>query len=192
MEKYKGQDKLYFIVSGLREIKETIKEGLAEIAKAQRTTCAKPAISCSENLVTITCATSGAEIHYTTDGSVPTKDSPLYSEAFAITEDTTVKAVAVLLDKNDSEVATAECAFTPTCATPVFGEGVTKTVTCATEGATIHYSDDGEDPSETSPVVEDGEIDCGVYDVPTVLKAIAIKDGFLDSAVASVTYTPQG
>ena len=37
----------------------------------------------------------GAEIHYTTDGSVPTSESNLYSEAFSLSETTTVKAIAI-------------------------------------------------------------------------------------------------
>ena len=37
----------------------------------------------------------GAEIHYTTDGSVPTAESTLYSEALTLTETTVVKAISV-------------------------------------------------------------------------------------------------
>ena len=37
----------------------------------------------------------GAEIHYTTDGSDPTAQSTLYSEAFTLTEAGTVKALAI-------------------------------------------------------------------------------------------------
>ena len=37
----------------------------------------------------------GAEIHYTTDGSDPTAQSTLYSEAFTLTEAGTVKAIAI-------------------------------------------------------------------------------------------------
>jgi predicted histone-like DNA-binding protein len=37
----------------------------------------------------------GAEIHYTTDGSVPTAESTLYSEAFTLSDTTTVKAIAI-------------------------------------------------------------------------------------------------
>ena len=46
----------------------------------------------------------GAEIHYTTDGSTPTAESTLYSEAFTLTENTTVKAIAIK-DGQSSEVA---------------------------------------------------------------------------------------
>jgi hypothetical protein len=37
----------------------------------------------------------GAEIHYTTDGSNPTAESPVYSESFTLSETTTVKAIAI-------------------------------------------------------------------------------------------------
>ena len=44
---------------------------------------------------TISCATAGASIHYTVDGSTPTSASTAYSGAIALTDTTTVKAVAV-------------------------------------------------------------------------------------------------
>ena len=44
--------------------------------------------------VTIT-GPSDAEIRYTTDGSDPTAESELYSEAFTLNETTTVKAIAI-------------------------------------------------------------------------------------------------
>ena len=46
----------------------------------------------------------GAEIHYTTDGSVPTAESAVYSEAFSLSTTTTVKAIAIK-DGVSSEVA---------------------------------------------------------------------------------------
>ena len=44
---------------------------------------------------TISCATAGASIYYTVDGSTPTSASTAYSGAIALTDTTTVKAVAV-------------------------------------------------------------------------------------------------
>ena len=49
-------------------------------------------------------AADGAEIRYTLDGSTPTASSTLYSEAFTVTETTSVKAIAIK-DGQTSEVA---------------------------------------------------------------------------------------
>ena len=57
--------------------------------------------------VTITCATEGTKIYYTTDGSAPTTSSKLYEGAFTISATTIVKAIAVKDGMVDSEIATA-------------------------------------------------------------------------------------
>ena len=44
--------------------------------------------------ISLTCADSEAEIHYTTDGSEPTMKSPVYKSSFVILKTTTVKAKA--------------------------------------------------------------------------------------------------
>ena len=49
----------------------------------------------------------GAEIRYTTDGSTPTAESTLYSEAITLSDTTTVKAIAIK-DGNSSQVSTKE------------------------------------------------------------------------------------
>ena len=49
-------------------------------------------------------AEQGAEIRYTTDGSTPTAESTLYSEAFTLSDSATVKAIAIMGDQS-SEVA---------------------------------------------------------------------------------------
>ena len=44
--------------------------------------------------ISMTCADPNAEIHYTTDGSEPTKKSPVYSKSFIVLKTTTIKARA--------------------------------------------------------------------------------------------------
>lgn len=56
--------------------------------------------------VTLSCATAGATIHYTTDGSDPTASSKVYSDAFPLFATTTVKAVALKADVEKSDLAT--------------------------------------------------------------------------------------
>ena len=56
--------------------------------------------------VTISCETEGADIYYTTDGTVPTTESILYTKPFCITENTTVNAVAIV-NGEESQMVTA-------------------------------------------------------------------------------------
>lgn len=56
--------------------------------------------------VTISCATDGAAIYYTTDGTNPSAQSTRYTAAVTISQTTTLKAVAVK-DGNTSSVTTA-------------------------------------------------------------------------------------
>ena len=75
---------------------------------SQAATVAAPVISGDTSFadtatVTIT-AEQGAEIRYTTDGTVPTASSSLYSDQLTLTNTTTVKAIAIK-DGVSSEVA---------------------------------------------------------------------------------------
>ena len=75
---------------------------------SQNQTLAAPVISGDTSFadtatVTIT-AEQGAEIRYTTDGTVPTASSSLYSDQLTLTNTTTVKAIAIK-DGQSSEVA---------------------------------------------------------------------------------------
>lgn len=63
--------------------------------------------------VSITCATSGAKIYYTTDGTEPTNASPEYTTPFELTETKTVKAIAYV-DGQASAVATKTFTFIET------------------------------------------------------------------------------
>lgn len=58
--------------------------------------------------VTISCATNGATVHYTVDGTDPTSSSASYSAPIIITATTTIKAIAVKDGMADSEVAAAQ------------------------------------------------------------------------------------
>ena len=57
--------------------------------------------------VSISCATEGATIYYTTNGNDPTTSSSIYSAPFTITATTTVKAFAVKSGYDNSAIATA-------------------------------------------------------------------------------------
>lgn len=69
-----------------------------------------PAITCADNMVTIT-ADAGCEIYYTTDDTTPTTSSTKYNNSpFPITANTTVKAIAVK-DGKSSPVTTKDCEY---------------------------------------------------------------------------------
>ncbi len=93
-----------------------------------------------EQAVTISCATDGAVIHYTTNGSEPTAESQTYSDPISISESTTVRAIAVMDGMTDSPVS--EAAYT------IVAAPVAYTVTYKVVGGT--WSDDStEDKTET-------------------------------------------
>lgn len=140
--------------------------------------------------VTITSATEGANIYYTTDDSKPTSGSTLYSDEITINSAVTIKAIAIK-DGNSSDVASAEYTIKKV-ATPAFsvaaGEvipGTTVTLSTTTKDATIHYTIDGTDPTESSSTYSEA---ITISEAMTI-KAIASKTNWDDSDIASVEYT---
>ena len=146
--------------------------------------------------VSIACATEGATIYYTTNGSTPTTSSTKYTGAITVSSAMTIKAIAVKEGNyTNSEVATAsytikarEVVATPTFS-PAGGEvqnGASVTISCATSGATIYYTTNGSTPT-TSSTKYTGAI---TVSSAMTIKAIAVKDGYYtNSAVATASYT---
>ncbi|OMD33706.1 hypothetical protein BSK56_33910, partial [Paenibacillus borealis] len=106
---------------------------------------------------TLSSATSGAVIYYTTDGTTPTISSTLYSGAITLTSAKTIKAIAVKPGMTDSTVLsesytiTAQQVAAPT-ANPAGGEvasGTEVTLSSATSGAVIYYTTDGTTPTSS-------------------------------------------
>ena len=95
-------------------------------------TVATPAFSLASGAVnsgtevTISCATDGAKIYYTKDGSNPTAESTEYTDAISVTPPMTLKAIAVKDGVNNSSVASASYLIIPTKATCVPGDFVLK------------------------------------------------------------------
>ena len=115
------------------------------------TTVEAPTVTISTSgSVTLACATSGAAIYYTTDGSAPTSSSTKYSSAFTVASGTTVKAIAVK-DGTSSSV-TSQTYTKASVSAPVISitsAGVV-TITCATSGAAIYYDTGGATPTTSS------------------------------------------
>ena len=141
--------------------------------------------------VTIACATEGATIRYTTDGSDPNGSSAECTGAIHLTSTTTLKARAFMAGMTDSEVASAT--FTIAVPTPTFTpnggsflDWVDVTIGCATASAAIRYTTDGSDPTPSHGTVYADPIR---LTATTTVKAIAYKSGLSNSAVASATFT---
>jgi hypothetical protein len=152
----------------------------------------------TDQAVTIACATPGAAIHYTTDGSTPGAGSPAYAGPIAVRGNgtsVTIRAIGVKAGMQDSivsgatyviaYVAVAQPTFSPPGGTYATDQAVT--IASATPGAEIHYTTDGSMPTGasaryTAPVAVAG------MGTRITLIAVATKAGMADSPVATATF----
>ena len=152
--------------------------------------------------ITINCATSGATIYYTTDGSTPTTSSNQYSEPFDLTStggNVTVKAIAVSSDMDDSEIATSYYRFTsPKAPTfdPATGavrtEAFDVTISSEYDDAVIYYMLDPASAPTAAQMLTNGTL----YENPVnvsgegshTIYAMVVRNG-IKSSVVNATYT---
>ena len=147
--------------------------------------------------VTMSTATEGAAIYYTTDGTEPTENSERYTEAVTFGEDTVVKAVAVKAGIENSPVSVAKVSIkTKTVEVEktveiekIYAEAVTFTaedagdagvkvaMSTATEGAAIYYRIDesSESLKYSEPLT---------FSKDTEIKAFAVKKGIENSPIS--------
>lgn len=155
--------------------------------------------------VTLMSNTEDSIIRYTIDGSDPTDDSKIYCGPLLISETTTIKAKEFRDDYLDSDVMTVTlirewCQIKTPSIIAYYGgiqdgnevvsfEGshVMVVINDATDGATIYYTIDGTDPTSKS-LLYNGPFK--ILDSRTI-KAIAIKDDWLDSEVAVASVEKQ-
>lgn len=146
--------------------------------------------------VSITTSTQGADVHYTQDGSEPTRESARYSEPIVINEAVTLKAIAVKEGMGDSKIVSATYTIKPDVAekvaAPVFNpasgavaKGTRLRITSATPGATIFYTTDGGEPTPD----DEEYISPITIDKAMTIKAIAIMEEMEDSRVTEARYT---
>lgn len=143
--------------------------------------------------VTISWTTSGATIHYTTDGSAPTGASASYSTAIPVAgngTNETIKAIATKAGIIDSIVGTATYTIIYQVATPAFSPSSgfyssdqSVTISCATPGAAIYWTF-GSTPSTlyTAPISTRGN------GAMNIISAIAKETGMTDSSVGTAAY----
>ena len=147
--------------------------------------------------VTMTSATEGATIYYTTDGTTPTTESTPYTEAITVDGNANIKAIAVTAE-GTSSVSTVSYYFH--AVTPQFspetntifteGEELEINISSTTVGATIYYTIDGSDPKTSDTKIKYSEVI--TLSEAAIIKAYAVKEGYEPSEVATATYIEQG
>ena len=142
--------------------------------------------------VTISDATSGATIYYTTNGTTPTTASATYSSAITVSATETLEAIAAKAGYSNSAVGSAAYTINGAVATPAFSPAAgtysstqTVTITDSTSGSTIYYTTNGTTPTTASSTYSSAI----TVSATETLEAIAAKAGYSNSAVASAVYT---
>ena len=150
--------------------------------------------------VELATTTDEADIYYTTNGNDPEpgeEGTSKYTSAISVTQNTTIKAIAIKDGMTDSEVATGEFKIRFATA-PTFGptEGdytSAQSVTMAATGAEhIYYTMTSDGSTPADPTIESPEYTTAIplnANGTYKFKAIAVKAGFAPSNVTSATYT---
>ena len=144
------------------------------------------------NVVRIDYAGTEGVVRYTRDGSEPTGESPRYTGAFTVDDSTVVKAKVFSDRFFDSQTVTANLVRWPIVATPVItaadsftGSKTKVVITCATDGALVRYTLDGNDPnSHATRYTGPFYVTAGC-----TVKAYGVLSDYLDSAVAAKSIT---
>jgi DNA-directed RNA polymerase subunit L len=149
--------------------------------------------------ISLISTTEGANIYYTTDGSVPDADSTLFTAPIEVAgdgTDLTIRAIAVKAGMSDSDVTAASYSInyaqvaspqiSPAGGSYNFDQSVSLSST--TEGASIHYTTDGSVPDAdstlyTSPIEVAGD------GTDLTIQAVAVKAGMSDSDVTAASYS---
>ena len=142
--------------------------------------------------VTLSCATAGATIRYTLDGSEPTSSSPAYSTPITIAAKTTIRAKAfkqgyIASDTASATYTVAEKAAAPTSTSTAGYRRTLVDLASTVPGAVIRYTVDGSEPTADSPAYG-GSIAVTDKTGATTVKARVFADGYRPSDVFSYDY----
>ena len=148
----------------------------------------------SGTLVSLTSATPNARIHFTLNGSIPTRYSPLYTSSIYITGRTVISAIAYLDGMLESSPQNFIFDIYQTVATPIaepsagsLGENRRITLFTPTEDASIRFTVDGSEPTVNSPLY----LSPILVDSPMTIRARAFRSGWLPSDVVTFSFNPQ-
>jgi LysM repeat protein len=146
----------------------------------------------SSQSVTISDATAGTTIYYTTNGTMPTTSSSVYSGAITVSATETLEAIAVETGYTNSPAATAAYTisgsalpaptFSPAAGSYTSSQSVT--ISDATAGTTIYYTTNGTMPTTSSSVYNSAI----TVSATETLEATAVETGYTNSAVTTAAY----
>ena len=178
----------------------------SQLASAAYTITVLPAVSSptflppagsynSAQSVSISDATPGANVYYTTDGTMPTTSSMAYTGPVTVASSESLEAIAVATGDANSPVASAVYAINlspPVVSMPAFSPAAGSynssqlvTLSDATSNATIYYTTNGTTPTMSSTAYT-GPVTVASTET---LEAIAVVPGDAISAVAAAAYT---
>ena len=143
----------------------------------------------------------GATLRYTLDGTEPTATSPIYGTGIAVNNSLTIKVKAFKTDWIPSIIYTAAYIVTGqvTISAPVFSQpsgtysnalNISVVGTPNPGDAVIHYTTDGTDPTETSPVF--GSPISIPLNSSMTIKVRAYRSGWVESPIYTAVYTTTG
>ena len=142
--------------------------------------------------VVISDSTSGVTIYYTSDGTMPSTSSAVYSGPITVSSTETLEAIAIGAGYSSSAVGTAVYTITLPAATPTFSPSAgtystaqTVTIGDSTPSATIYYTTDGTTPTSSSPIYTSQV----TVSTTGILEAVAIASGYSISTVGTAAYT---
>lgn len=139
--------------------------------------------------VVITPTTQGTIVHYTTDGSVPSESSPIYTAPIIIDKYTVLKVKGYVAGWTSSAIDSATYHFN--VAQPTFSEteglhynALSVILSSTTDGAAIRYTTNGSEPTESSTLYENPI----TVAASMTIKAKAYKALWNASSIASANY----
>jgi len=147
--------------------------------------------------VTLSSATAGANIYYTTNGRTPTADSTRYTQPITITDNVTIQAVAIASGWLNSDVVQLKYNIgsnvkagvpKPNVEPGLVSYGTTLTLSSDISGAVIYYTTDGNTPTVTSkkytePITLISDI---------TIKAFTAAPGYIDSDIYTMAFRIRG
>jgi uncharacterized protein (TIGR02145 family) len=154
-------------------------------------------------MISITCATPGSQIYYTTSGNIPvvgTSFTRLYTGSFQVLQNTTIRAIGVLNGATNSAVAASFITLSnpSVVANPVispnggtFANSITVSLSTNPSDAQIYYTTNGNLPLLNPFPNSFTRIYTGPFTLSSssTIRAIGVKNGLTNSGISVANFT---